>query len=96
MFSHFLNQVLAIGDKTRWRILRELSAGKPLTVREVAEAIGRSSTVAAKHLAVPRKAGITRIGRGRLQQIVPQFLPEPSAQVLDLGYLQLQLGIEEP
>ncbi len=92
-----LGEVLfAISDKTRWRILQKLSAaGEPLMVTEIAEAIGRKPSAAAKHLAILRKAGITRIGRGRLQQIVPQFLTDPSARVLDLGYLQVRLGIEE-
>ena len=91
-----LNQVLfAVADKTRWKILRLLSAGEPLMVKEIAKAIGRKNSAVAKHLAVLRKAGITRIGRGRLQQIVPQLLPDPSTQVLNLGYLQLQLGLEE-
>ena len=92
-----LDQALnAVADKTRWRILRTLSAaGEPLMVQEIAQAIGRSPTLVSKHLAILRKAGITRIGRGRLQQIVPQLLPDPAAQVLDLGYVQLRLGLEE-
>ena len=89
--------LFAISDKTRWRILQKLSAaGEPLMVTEIAEAIGRKPSAAAKHLAILRKVGITRIGRGRLQQIVPQFLTDPSARVLDLGYLQVRLGLEEP
>jgi len=92
-----LDQVLfAVSDKTRWRILQKLSAaGEPLMVTEIAEAIGRKPSLTAKHLAILRKAGITRIGRGRLQQIVPQLVPDPAEQVLDLGYVQLRLGMEE-
>jgi DNA-binding transcriptional ArsR family regulator len=93
-----LDRVLfAISDKTRWRILRKLSdAGEPLMVKEIAKALGRRNSIVAKHLAVLRDAGITQVGRGRLQQIVPQLVPDPSAQVLDLGYVQLRLGLEEP
>ncbi|MBA2436232.1 MAG: helix-turn-helix domain-containing protein [Verrucomicrobiota bacterium] len=86
----------AIGDETRWQILRELAAGEPLMVKEIAEAIGRSESGIAKHLAVLRKAGITQIGRGRLQQIRPHFMADPAARVLDFGYLQLRLSVKEP
>lgn len=86
----------AIGDDTRWKILRELAAGEPRMVKEIAQSIGRSETVAAKHLAVLRHAGITHIVRGRLQQLRPQFILDAEARVLDFGYLQLRLGVEEP
>jgi DNA-binding transcriptional ArsR family regulator len=84
----------AIGDETRWQILRELALGEPRMVKEIAEVIRRSESVAAKHLAVLRRAGITQIGRGRLQQIRPQFIVDPQARVLDFGYLQLRLLVE--
>ena len=86
----------AIGDPVRWQILGLLAAGQPLMVKEVAAAIGRSQTSAAKHLAVLRRAGITRIGRGRLQGILPHFVADATARVLDFGYLQLRLGVEQP
>jgi DNA-binding transcriptional ArsR family regulator len=84
----------AIGDETRWQILRELAAGEPLMVTELARKLGRSDSAMAKHLAVLRKAGITQIGRGRLQQIRPQFIVDREARVLDFGYLQLRLAVE--
>jgi DNA-binding transcriptional ArsR family regulator len=86
----------AIADRTRWQILRLLAAGEPLMVKEVARAIGRSETSTAKHLAVLRKVGLTISGRGRLQQISKQFPVDPTTRVLDLAYLQLRLGVEEP
>ena len=86
----------AIGDKTRWKILYELSAGEPLMVKELAKAIGRSEDVASKHLAVLRQAGATQIGRGRLHQIPRQFLLDSSARQVDFGYFQLRLAVEEP
>ena len=86
----------AIADETRWQILRELAVGEPRMVKEIAEIIGRSESVAAKHLAVLRRAGITQIGRGRLQQIRPQFVADAEARLLDFGYLQLRLSVKEP
>lgn len=86
----------AIGDETRWQILLELAAGEPRMVKEIARTIGRSDTVAAKHLAVLRNAGITQIVRGRLQQLRPQFILDAEGRILDFGYLQLRLGVAEP
>ena len=56
---------------------------------------GDSAAPTAKHLAVLRKAGITKVGRGRLQQIAKPFLADPASGLVDLGYLQLHLGITE-
>ena len=86
----------AIGDETRWKILRELAAGEPLMVKELAQTVGRSESATGKHLAVLRKAGITRVGRGRLQQLRPQFVADAVERVVDFGYCQLRLGVKEP
>ena len=84
----------AIGDATRWQILRLLSAGEPLMITEIARAIGRSETSTAKHLAVLRRAGVTAVGRGRLQQIAKPFLIDTTSRTIELSYVQLRLGVE--
>ena len=81
------NFTKAIGDPTRWRILAELSKGEPLMVIEIARMLGRSPTVASKHLGVLRQAGVVVIGRGRMYQIVAPFRVESG--VLDFGYGRL-------
>lgn len=92
-----LSELLAaIGDASRWRILRELANGDSLMVTEIAAAVGASADSVSKHLTVLRRAGITQIGRARLQSVTPRFIVDPAHRVLDFGYLQLRLGVAEP
>lgn len=86
----------AIGDQTRWRILRLLAEGEPLMVTEVARAVGLNDSAAAKQLAVLRRAGVVQTGRGRLQQLSKGVLLDKQARTLDLGFLLLRLGVEQP
>src|ERR1043166_8563948 len=65
---------LGLGNLLRWQILRELAAGEPLMVLELAERLNQSADVISKHLAVLRGAGLVAQARNRLYQIPPRFL----------------------
>ena len=84
-----------IGEPLRWRILAELSAGEPLMVMEIAERLRRSADLISKHLAVLRQSGVVEIGRGRLYQIPPHYLPTPGERVLDFGHCLLRFDPPE-
>ncbi len=73
-----------LGDPVRWAILRELAAGEPRMVVEMARKIGKSPTLISKHLGVLRQTGMVGL-RQRLHFIPPQFLPEPGRRVADFG-----------
>jgi DNA-binding transcriptional ArsR family regulator len=81
----------ALGHSARWKILKELSAGEPRMVRELAKVAGCSPDMASKHLAKLRKAGAVVQGRGRLYQIPKQYLPTPGQPVVDFGHCLLRL-----
>jgi len=81
----------ALGNHTRWLILKELSSGEPRMVRELAAVCGRSPDMTSKHLAVLREAGMVAQGRGRLYQIPKQYLPTPGEAVVDYGHCLLRL-----
>lgn len=81
----------ALGNPTRWRMLKELSLGEPRTVGELATAAGCNYDNAGRHLAVLRKAGLVAQGRGRLYQIPKQYLPASGERVADFGHCLLRL-----
>ena len=54
----------ALGNPTRWRMLKELSLAEPRTVGELATAAGCNYDNAGRHLSVLRKAGLVTQGRG--------------------------------
>ena len=83
----------ALGHSARWKILKELSAGEPRMVRELAKVAGCSPDMASKHLAVLRKAGAVAQGRGRLCQIPPQHLTAPGERIVDFGHCLLRLDV---
>ena len=85
----------ALGNPTRWRMLKELSLGEPRTVGELASAAGCNYDNAGRHLAVLRKAGLVVQGRGRLYQIQPHHLPAPGERVVDFGHCLLRLDAAE-
>lgn len=82
---------MAVGDKTRWRILAELSSGEPRMVTEIAKKLGRSPSVISKHLAALRYAGMVVTGRGRLWQIPAQFIVSAERREVDFGHCHLRL-----
>jgi DNA-binding transcriptional ArsR family regulator len=81
----------ALGHTTRWKMLKELSAGEPRTIDEMAKVSGCSYDNAAKHLASLRRAGLVVQGRGRLYQVPKQYLPVPGQAVVDFGHCLLRL-----
>jgi DNA-binding transcriptional ArsR family regulator len=81
----------ALGNPTRWRMLKELSLGEPRTVGELATVAGCNYDNAGRHLAVLRKAGLAVQGRGRLYQIPKQYLPALGERVVDFGHCLLRL-----
>jgi DNA-binding transcriptional ArsR family regulator len=83
----------ALGNPTRWRMLKELSLGEPRTVGELATVAGCNYDNAGRHLAVLRKAGLVAQGRGRLYQIPRQYLPAPGERVVDFGHCLLRLDV---
>ena len=83
----FVPLTKALGDPLRWAILRELAAGEPLMVVEIAKKVG---TLVSKHLAILRKLGLAAV-KQRLYLMPPQFISDPKKRVLDLGYCVLRL-----
>jgi DNA-binding transcriptional ArsR family regulator len=82
----------AIGHPLRWAILRELSAGEPLMVLELAQRLGRDKSVISKHLATLRRGGAVVIGRGRLYQIPAPYLADPAQGLVDYGHCLLRFA----
>jgi DNA-binding transcriptional ArsR family regulator len=81
----------ALGHTTRWKMLRELSAGEPRTIDEMAKVAGCSYDNASKHLGMLRKAGLVVQGRGRLYELPKSYLPAPGQPVVDFGHCLLRL-----
>ena len=86
----FESLLTAISHSTRWKILKELSAGEPLLIAELVARIGGTADLMSKHLAVLRNAGLVTL-RGRLHQIVKAHLPVPGQPVVDFGHCLLRL-----
>ncbi len=82
--------ITAVSHATRWRILKELSAGEPLLIAELVQRIGGNAELMSKHLGVLRRAGVV-LTRGRLHSIVKAHLPEPGQPVVDFGHCVLRL-----
>jgi DNA-binding transcriptional ArsR family regulator len=79
----------ALGNPTRWKMLKELSTGELRTIGELASVAGCNYDNAGRHLAVLRKAGLVVQGRGRLYEIPKQYIPAPGQ--LDYGHCLLRL-----
>ena len=86
--------ITALSHDTRWRILKELSAGEPMMVRELATRVGCSDTMASKHMAVLRDAGLV-ICRRQLYQLQPHHVPKPGEPIVDFGHCLLRLDRAE-
>jgi DNA-binding transcriptional ArsR family regulator len=81
----------ALGHTTRWKMLKELSAGEPRTIDELAKVSGSSYANAAKHLASLHRAGLVMRGRGRLYQVPKNYLPATGGCAVDYGHCLLRL-----
>src|ERR1700685_2061997 len=73
----------ALGNSKRWKILKELTAGEPRSISELASVAGCKYDNAGRHLVVLRNAGLIVQGRGRLYHIPKQYLPTPGQPVVD-------------
>jgi DNA-binding transcriptional ArsR family regulator len=82
----------ALGAPVRWKILRELAAGEPLMVIEIAERIRESASLTSKHLAVLRKARAVETGRAGLYKIPTPYLKDPAQRLVDYGHCVLRLA----
>jgi DNA-binding transcriptional ArsR family regulator len=78
----------AAGDPVRWSILRELAAGPPLIVLELARRLGKSADLISKHLRVLRDCGAVIVGtppgedgRKSFYEVPAAYRPAP--RVLD-------------
>jgi hypothetical protein len=75
----------------RWRILRELAKGEALPVKVLAVVAGCPPASASKHMLLLKKAGVVKVGYGRLYKLSPHLQPEPGSQRLDLGHCIIKL-----
>ena len=92
-----LDDVLsAIGNRYRWRILRELASGEQLMVAEIAERVGLTPDATSKAISVLRDLRIVLQGRNRLYTLAPQFLADKENRVVDFGYCLLRLNVGAP
>jgi len=81
----------AIGERTRWFILRELIVGEPLPVIELARRLGAPATNIAKHAQFLHRSGILDRGYGKLYRIAPRFLVPGAPASLDFGAALIRL-----
>jgi len=79
---------MVLGDKTRWKILAELSGGEPRMVSELAKMLGRSSSVVSRHMGALGYAGMAVCER-RLW-LVPARFVVPGKRQLDFGHCLLR------
>ena len=83
--------IRAVGSPLRWKILGELSAGEPLMVIEIAGRVKCSQSLASKHLAVLRGAGMVTVGRAGVYLIPPHFPISTADRHVDFGHGLLHL-----
>ena len=81
---------VALGNPARWKILKELSAGEPRMVIELARVAGCSPDMTSKHLKILAKAGVVVQVR-RLYQLPKHLLPTPGEPIVELGHCLLRL-----
>lgn len=81
----------SLSHVARWKMLRELTAGEPRTIAELAAAGGCSYESARSHLAALRRAGAVVQAHGQLYSIPRQHLPTPGEAVVDYGHCLLRL-----
>ena len=84
--------VFALGNYSRWRMLRELATGETRTTNELATAGGCSYDAALKHLKLLLATGLVTQGRGSLYQLPAHFLPIPGQPHVDFGHCLLRFN----
>ncbi|RYD76192.1 MAG: hypothetical protein EOP84_17235 [Verrucomicrobiaceae bacterium] len=87
-----LSVLRAASDRIRLEVIRELSKGTPIAIRELAKRVGGSADLMSKHIMVLRECGITREvagtdGRFRFQILAPEILVriERGERIVDFG-----------
>jgi hypothetical protein len=80
---------MALGDRTRWKILAELSTGEPRMVSELAKLLGRSSSVISRHMGALGYAGMAVCER-RLWLVPARFVVPGGKRQLDFGHCLLR------
>jgi DNA-binding transcriptional ArsR family regulator len=95
----------AVADPVRWGILRELAAGEPLPVQELAARLGRDANLISKHLRVLRETGAVSVspspdgdGRKQCYAVPPAFrrVDEAGRPMLDYGVCALRVFADQP
>ena len=77
-----------LGDRTRWKILAELSSGEPRMVKELAKLLGRSSSVVSRHMEALAYADMA-VRERRLWRVPARFVV-PGKRQLDYGHCLLR------
>lgn len=80
----------AVASLTRWKILNEMTAGEGMMVSTIGTRIGQSATNVSKQMVVLLKAGLVRIGPGRLYHLTDLSRPNPETNEVDLGAIVLR------
>jgi hypothetical protein len=83
--------IAGLRHRSRWKMLKELCAGEPRTIAELAKVAGCSYDNASKHLFQLFRAGLVARGRGRVYEMPKQYLPTPGQPVVDYGHCLLRL-----
>jgi DNA-binding transcriptional ArsR family regulator len=83
--------VAGLRHRNRWKMLKELSAGEPRTIAELAKVAGYSYDNASQHLRQLYLAGLIARGRGHVYEIPKQYLSSPGQPVVDYGHCLLRL-----
>jgi predicted transcriptional regulator len=83
--------ITALRHRSRWKMLKELTAGEPRTIAELATVAGCSYDNASQHLRQLYRGGMVARGRGHVYEMPRQYLPTPGQPVLDYGHCLLRL-----
>lgn len=78
----------ALGDETRLKLVRQLSAGSPLSITRLTEGSTLTRQAITKHLRVLQHAGVVRglrRGRENLFQLRPDSLSEARRELDDIS-----------
>ena len=81
----------AMCEPIRWRILSELSSGAPLMVKEIAQRLKCSPSLASKHVGVLRRAGLIIVGHAGVYLIPAHFIVSATERHVDFGHCLIRL-----
>ena len=94
-FGNPTDFIWALGDPTRWALLRELAGGQSFSVLELAASLKRSPDLMSKHLKILREAGAVVVvpapdGDGRKSHYT---VPEKFRRADESGKPMLDYGV---